>query len=494
MVKKISIIILCLLLAAVATTAVVLGLTYNAPNDGQQAGTTQGTTDSTTSENGGSSSNSSSSTNDSSSSGGVTNNGSNSNGGTVSHDTCDFVYFNTVSAGCESQGYDLYTCTYSGCPKTEKRNTQKAIGHDYKATVHNATCTTDWSQTEICNRCGDVKTTVVEDSKGAHPYEWTETKAATCTANGSKTGVCTNCGATTTATIPALGHSYGKYEPNNDATCMFDGTQTAECSACHDKITQTETGSRLGHLFENYTLATEKTCTQDATKKATCARAGCNATDTKVTDKAEGHKYKLYSMLDGGGCGKLTTLKYKCDECGNFDTETKILEHDIQYGICHWCHAFKNPKLSDSGDYWVDFTDMGSLNFSIDGKECAPWEGCYGTTNVWFVINSRDGDRLSFSAFVHQQNTRVSYGADFEYGQLRDEGLGFKGAEFEAVFTNLETGEEVTFKFDASYRISDDGQYAEFMIHGSYLYRDEEGNDHYDHCHASFIRIILDTV
>lgn len=35
--------------------------------------------------------------------------------------------------------------------------------------------------------------------------------------------------------VSALGHSYGEYTSNNDATCVNDGTKTAKCTRCEAK-------------------------------------------------------------------------------------------------------------------------------------------------------------------------------------------------------------------------------------------------------------------
>ena len=84
-----------------------------------------------------------------------------------------------------------------------------------------------------------------------HSYEKIVT-APTCTEKGYTTYTCT-CGDSYVAdyTDPT-GHSFTKYESNNDATCKKDGTETAKCDhGCGETDTRTDKGSKLGHKYED---------------------------------------------------------------------------------------------------------------------------------------------------------------------------------------------------------------------------------------------------
>ena len=84
-----------------------------------------------------------------------------------------------------------------------------------------------------------------------HSYEKVVT-APTCTEKGYTTYTCT-CGDSYVAdyTDPT-GHSFTKYESNNDATCKKDGTETAKCDhGCGETDTRTDKGSKLGHKYED---------------------------------------------------------------------------------------------------------------------------------------------------------------------------------------------------------------------------------------------------
>ena len=60
---------------------------------------------------------------------------------------------------------------------------------------------------------------------------WTQT-APTCTENGKKTRTCTKCGKTETASIPAVGHSFGEYKITKQPTALATGTKTRTCTKC----------------------------------------------------------------------------------------------------------------------------------------------------------------------------------------------------------------------------------------------------------------------
>ena len=415
----------------------------------------------------------------------------NSVDGSTDPHLCDYELVTTVPSDCKNKGYDYYQCKV--CKKDKYNYKPLSTTHSIKTTTREATCTTDMVEITGCSVCGLVESTkTYPNTKKEHDYSWTTVKAATCTKDGEKKGQCKSCIATTTDVIPATGHDYS-WRETQKVSCLDMGISTGVCTDCGNETTKTTPA--LGHNYGTYTYNGDANCTKNGTKSAECGRCGNVNTIVDPLHTAPGHDYKLYSVLDGGGCGKLTDIKYKCEVCDDVKIETKILEHDIQHGICSWCHGFENPKKSDDG-YWA-IRYMAEFRFWIDSKEetVPPWEGCFGEVGVWFVITSRKGNELSFRVSESQINSFIGYGADFEYSQLNDNGIyGYKSGEFEGVLTNKKTGEEVTFKFTVGYRITDDGQYAEFEIHGSRYYQDEDGEWHWDSCMARNIFIILDTV
>jgi len=83
-----------------------------------------------------------------------------------------------------------------------------------------------------------------EETTHEHAYTESITTEATCEADGVKTFTC-ECGDSYTEPITAMGHSYGEYVYNNDATTSADGTETATCSICGGKTSRTKAGTKL---------------------------------------------------------------------------------------------------------------------------------------------------------------------------------------------------------------------------------------------------------
>ena len=80
-----------------------------------------------------------------------------------------------------------------------------------------------------------------EEIEHEHSYSESVTEP-TCTEKGEKVYLC-ECGDKYTEEIDASGHSFTKYESNNDATCVADGTKTAKCDNCEEKDTIADVGT-----------------------------------------------------------------------------------------------------------------------------------------------------------------------------------------------------------------------------------------------------------
>ena len=125
---------------------------------------------------------------------------------------------------------------------------------DVKAT--DATCTeaaTYYVQCDNCTEHTTGKTVPVGEPLGHDWDEGTVTTKPTCDKDGIRTFTCKrDKNHTYTKVEPATGHSFTKYESNNDATCKKDGTETAKCDhGCGKTDTQTDKGSKLGHKYED---------------------------------------------------------------------------------------------------------------------------------------------------------------------------------------------------------------------------------------------------
>lgn len=118
------------------------------------------------------------------------------------------------------------------------------LGHDYVCeTIVEETCTTDGTAEFTCSRCTDSYT----DAIPATGHVWAD---ATCTVPET----CSSCGETSGE---ALGHSYGS-EITLEASCTTAGTETFECSGCHDSYT--ETIPATGHNWLSATCELPRRC------------------------------------------------------------------------------------------------------------------------------------------------------------------------------------------------------------------------------------------
>ena len=146
----------------------------------------------------------------------------------------------------------------------------------------------------------------------------------TCTEPGKTEGKhCSVCKEVLAAQkeVDALGHTYGEYVSNNDATCTEDGTKTAKCVRCDATDTVTDTGSATGHSFgakASDKLASAATCTEAAKYYVQCDN--CDAvseTETVTVGTPNGHDWKEATC----------TVPKTCRTCDA--TEGNALGHDF---------------------------------------------------------------------------------------------------------------------------------------------------------------------
>lgn len=104
--------------------------------------------------------------------------------------------------------------------------------------------------------------TLQEDTTAENTSAYTENRTEpTCTQPGGVVKTCEKCGASETEPeLEALGHSFGEYVSNNDASCAANGTKTAVCTVCGEEDTIEDPGTQLEHSWIPATCAAAKTC------------------------------------------------------------------------------------------------------------------------------------------------------------------------------------------------------------------------------------------
>lgn len=436
-----------------------------------------------------------------SSSGNNSSSGGNTSGGNFH--TCVFVFTEKVD-GCVTNGYDLYTCKDPACGKTEKQNSYAPVGHDYKHKTFTATCTSDWSEADICSRCGDERNRkTVAGTKTGHSYAWTETKSATCTADGIKTGTCSDCGATDTQPIPANGHNYGEYVSDSNATCGKDGTKTAICAVCGDKDVLTDAGTATGrHVFGEYKSNNDGNCQKDCTGTASCTV--CGVSDTKTLTGTKGsHDYiwtvkektcntrtesgvcklcydvtEMYWMMTDVWCDYSGPVKTKaatcteegykgasCVKCGHVNkTETyPALGHNLngegvctrcgeEVGVCSWQFEIAFKTLVE-GDFGTVYFEVVVLNPEYRQQDNGLWVMKYSlyAVQTYFL----DGE-------MHTNRVKVDLN--------RPDGI---GSTFSIKLFRLSDRKEIILNGAADYSVDPDVHWIYLMVSGSAADNDE---------------------
>lgn len=241
-------------------------------------------------------------------------------------DGCDKTFTDSVDITITSSGV---SCGYSGSlwysykPKFAGKTYSASAMDRVTSLPHlNGEPTFTWNGAECtaaqtCSRCGEVTTT---------PCTVTSTTTATCTSAGTTTYTATLGKYSSVKNVAStkLSHKYTNYISDDNATCIQDGTKTAECDyGCGTTDTITDDGSKLEHKYTHYVSNGDATCQQDGTKTAECDY-GCGATDT-VTDEGSKleHRYTNYVSNNDATCQHDGTKTAECDYgCGTTDTVT----------------------------------------------------------------------------------------------------------------------------------------------------------------------------
>lgn len=160
-----------------------------------------------------------------------------------------------------------------------------------------------------------------------HTHSYTKHIAVpTCTEQGFTTYTC-ECGDSYVDTyIEALNHEFMNYVSNNDATCLKDGTETANCNhtGCQEKDTRTEEDSALGHDEKTHE-AKVPTCTEIGwSEYATCERDGCEYSTYEEIPATGKHTWDDGKITSEPTCTRKGVKTFACTVC-KIATYTEII-------------------------------------------------------------------------------------------------------------------------------------------------------------------------
>ena len=131
---------------------------------------------------------------------------------------------------CGEEGWKTYTCQRCGESYMEPHG--GALGHEYiESVTKEPDCQHQGEKTYICSRCQYSYTEPFGEALG-HEYIESVTKEPDCQQDGEKTYTCERDGQTYTKAIPALGHSFGEWITDQEATEEEEGHRYRVCE--HD--------------------------------------------------------------------------------------------------------------------------------------------------------------------------------------------------------------------------------------------------------------------
>jgi len=220
--------------------------------------------------------------------------------------------------------------------------------------------------------------------------DWQIRKAATCTAKGEEYRVCV-CGEEETREISPLGHSFTEYVPDNNATCMENGTETAKCDRCDVTDTRVIENSTTEHNYSSeWTVDKEPTCTEPGSKSHHCIVCGAM---TDITEIPAAHTFGSWEEKTPPTCHTNGTNIRTCSECGYSEEKTvPMIPHNYVTTIIpptensqgyslHTCSVCGNNYK----DHYTDYVGEDVPQIVIESKSATAGETI--TVNL-FVKNN----------------------------------------------------------------------------------------------------------
>ena len=309
-----------------------------------------------------------------------------------------------------------WVATYA--PGTEDMNTANPKRLTYKdkyfvTTTHNAeaipkkepTCTEDGTRAgfKVYGILGTLEPIVVGGetlpATGHSMGKFHTETAPTCQQAGLERSDCKNCDHYVTRSLGTVGHSYGEYTSDNNATCTSDGTKSRKCIWCQepDPVSVPDPGSKLKHELEFHTV-TAPTCQKEGLERGDCKN--CSYYETNILKKVD-HSYGEYTSDNNASCTSDGTKSRKCIWCGLPDIVPdpgSKLEHELgkfytvtaptcqQEGLeradCKNCSYYETNTLKKVDHSYGEYTSDDNATYTADGTKTAKCIWCDATDTV----------------------------------------------------------------------------------------------------------------
>ena len=235
---------------------------------------------------------------------------------------------------CVDLGKDERTC--SVCSYVDERDID-ALGHSYKDTVVNPSCTERGNTVHECERCGHTYTDSYTDVAGHDFGLWINLTEPTCTTSGVAQRKCTRCPQTETKIVSPLGHDFKAkiIEP----ACLDQGYTKHVCSRCGNSYNDTFVPP-LGHDYEE--IEVEPICTKEGYRGKKCRRCD-DAIKTEIL-KAVGHKFTDSYIT--ATCEENGYTLHTCLSCGNEYKDNIVLATGHDYAT----EVVREPHCETKGE------------------------------------------------------------------------------------------------------------------------------------------------
>lgn len=265
----------------------------------------------------------------------------------------------TKEATCTEDGSRSHTCT--SC-KVEASEAIPALGHDYKAVVTAPTCTEKGYTTHTCSRCGHSYVDTYVNALGHAWGEWVVDKEATETEDGSQHRACSRCDAVETQTISKLPKQEVSWT-TSQVTWTYGQVVSAQNTAYNDS----EGGGAL-----TYSSSDESVATVDADGKATIVGAG-TATITVTAAKVDG-KYAAtsasYTLIINKAPLIVTannhTITYGQAPANNGWTASGFKNNDTQSVVTGTAaYTYTYEQYGNVGSYAINISGLTAKNYDI---------------------------------------------------------------------------------------------------------------------------------
>ena len=137
-----------------------------------------------------------------------------------------------IEPTCTTAGLRRRICTqHSGCTQSEE---MPALGHDWLVEITPPTCDEPGARIYICSRCGETRAEPGEEAIG-HEYAAEITREPSCTEDGEMTFTCIRCGDSYIEVIYAVGHLWGDWIVEVQATENEEGLEVRICTVCGER-------------------------------------------------------------------------------------------------------------------------------------------------------------------------------------------------------------------------------------------------------------------